>query len=215
MNDGWMVVQPLLTGNVTWDWALETFADASHQKALVHAVEIFNQSLLPPPGLAALPWLARPNPLDNAVLGGGAFFGLNPHHTREDMLRAIAVAMVYEMARVFAEVKDAGTVDGLVLGGGASKGKYFQTLLASVFAPLPVSILDDEGVAGARGSLYGFSLKTARTKTKQIVPPRGKMTSQIQQGYDYYRTIFDRLYGDVPAGGPLHFQGRKESGGRR
>jgi len=78
VGGGWLVVQPLLTGNVTWNWALEQFVDADQRRALAKLGGIFGAELLPPEGLTALPWLNRPNPLVPAALGGAAVFGLGP-----------------------------------------------------------------------------------------------------------------------------------------
>ena len=45
LGAGHLVVQPLLTGNVTWDWALTTFLGGSHASALRRYPAVFKQSL--------------------------------------------------------------------------------------------------------------------------------------------------------------------------
>jgi len=202
INKGYMVCQPLLTGNVTWDWALQTFVDADHDRALAGVRKIFEQSLLPRDGLVALPWLARPNPWSAGLLGGGAILGADPHTSREDMLRALAAGMAYEMARVFAQVRSAG-VDALVLGGGASKGAFFRQLLAALFAPLPVLGIEDEDLSGVRGVLWPLSRQAAATRTIKARPPDRATCRRIADGYQRYLGAFERLYAHVLVAGPL------------
>ena len=217
VGEGWLVVQPLLTGNVTWDWGIETLLRSGGRKAKGKAARaklyaeldgIFAESILPPEGLAALPWFNVSNPLWPDTLGGGTFFGLTPHTDRADMLRALAAGMAYEMARVHEEVKKGGLIDSVVLGGGASKGAYFRRLLAALFDPLPVLVFAEEAWAGARGCLYAFSPEVARAKASRVKPVGDRVASRIRRGYERHLELFDKLYGHVPAGGAVSF-GRK------
>ncbi len=89
---------------------------------------IFDERLLPSTGLAALPWLNVENSLGR-ILGGGAFTGVGPHTDRADMLRALAAALAFEMARVLREVKRHRRVNSVVLGGGASEGDVLTAAL--------------------------------------------------------------------------------------
>jgi sugar (pentulose or hexulose) kinase len=202
---GWLVVQPLLTGNVTWDWALEQFVDRDHGKALRAAERIFAKSLLPREGLAALPWLNVANPFAPQAIGGAGFYGISPQTDTHELLRAVAVAMAYEMARVFREVVEKKKVDGVVLGGGASKGEFFRVLLASLFAPLPVYVTDDQDVSGCRGAVHAYSRKAARSTVRRVKPPAAGLRTQIEKDYQYYLEIYDRILGDIPHGRGIHF----------
>lgn len=212
VNGGRLVVQPLLTGNVTWDWALGTLVDANHKTALSRLGRIFDKELLPPYGLVALPWLARPNPLDGGALGGGAFFGVGPHTTSAEMLRATALGMVCEMARVMAEVVSCGVVNSVVLGGGASKGRFFRELLASLFVPLVVYSSADEDLAGTRGTVFAFSRAAARSGTRRVPRPPQRLRDRVARSYEMYLKVFERLYADVDVGAPFHFGERKREG---
>jgi sugar (pentulose or hexulose) kinase len=205
-DKGWLVVQALLTGNVTWNWALEELVDADQRKAFAQLDVIFKEELLPPEGLVALPWFNMPNPLQLQALGGGTFFGMNARTRKTELLRAVAASMVYEMARVFAEVRDKRKVDSVVLGGGASKGRVFQTLFAALFSPLPVHRVEDEDQSGARGTLYPLCRKIACSRTQRLPLPDWCLQKRIQRGFDLYRNVFDRLYGGFAGGGPIHFK---------
>lgn len=207
VTDGWLVVQPLLTGNVTWDWGMETLLDRNRKKAIARLDGIFAERLLPPEHLAALPWLNMPNALWPERIGAGTYFGISAATTREDLLRALAAGMVYEAARVFNQVTASSAVDAAILAGGASKGVFFQQLLAAVFDPLPVRVLREEDWAGTRGALHAFSDKVSSATATKTLLPRSKFHDQIRAGYDRYLQLFDRLYGQVPAGGAFRFNG--------
>ena len=208
-SDGRLIIMPLLTGNVTWDWALQTLVNPNHRKALQIQKEIFAERMLPPEGLVALPWLNRPNPLSAEVNGGACFVGMGPHTSREDLLRAVAAGMCYELARVFDEVKQRGGIDRVILSGGASKGEQFQQLVAALFAPLPVSQIVDEDWMGTRGCLYAFGKNVVCAKTKRIKVSRRVNLEAVLTGYELYREAFDRLYSHVLAGKAYQFNRRK------
>lgn len=202
---GRLVIQPLLTGNVTWDWGLTVLVDSDHATALSRVGAIFEQDLLPPDGLLALPWLTQASPLGTDTLGAGAFFGLGAHCDRRQMLRALAAGLVYEFYRVFEDLKRVGAVDSIVLGGGASKGAFFRTMLASLFEPLPVYSLCDEDLAGARGTLHGLNARASCSEPAAVAPAGRGIRERLLSGYGAYRRLFDCLYGAVPSGAPYSF----------
>ena len=192
-NDGWLVVQPLLTGNTTWDWALETFIGGRHAAALRQAAKLFEKQLLPPPGMVALPWMHLMNPLKRDAIGAGGFFGGGVTARREDFVRAVALGMTCEMARVFQLVRDQRKADSVVLGGGASKGTVFRSYLAALFAPLPVLVLQEEDMAGLRGCLHAFSPHAAASRARRVAVPAG--VEKIRDGLGVYCELFERVLG--------------------
>ena len=141
--------------------------------------------------------------------GGGTFFGVSAHTTAAEMVRAVAAGMSYEMARTLAEVKSSGAIDSVVLGGGASKGRFFRQLLATLFAPLKVYSLLDEDLSGTRGTVFAFSRAAAKARTRRVPLPSQSVRRRIARGYEMYLRIFDRLYGQVTVGEAFHF-GREE-----
>jgi sugar (pentulose or hexulose) kinase len=199
-DSGQLVIMPLLTGNVTWDWALSTLVDGKAKRALVKQRAIFEEKLLPPDGLVALPWLNRPNVLHPELLGGACYLGMGPSTTREDLLRAVVAGMCYELARVFAEVQATGCVDSVVLSGGASRGIQFQQLISQLFSDLPVYQIEDETWMGTRGALHAFSARVAKAKVRRIRSRKSLDWDSLSRGNACYLDAFERLYGKVTAG---------------
>lgn len=200
---GYMVCQPLLTGNVTWDWARDTFGSAGATPASLS--RIFADALFPPDGLCALPWLNMPNPLFADTLGGGSFFGMNASTTRDDLLRAVVLAMACETRRVFQQVISAGHVTAAILSGGASRGAHFQQLLSAALHPLPLRLMADEDTAGPRGALYGLHPPIIRTRSTALPKPSPALRATFDRRYDQYLKLFDRLYAHLPVGGAVQF----------
>ena len=199
---GSLVVQPLLTGNVAWDWALERYLDRDHAKALRRAGMVFSSRLLPTEELTSIPWLHVPNAIEPR--------GVRVDSCRTDpaeSVRQMAVSLVCELTRVLGEVIEKRKVDGIVLGGGASKGEFFRTLVAALAHPLPVLHQCEDDIAGPRGTLYAFGEKCARARTQRVRTPRAAVRRAVAQVYEQYVDLFNRLYGKVPIAGKLRFSG--------
>jgi sugar (pentulose or hexulose) kinase len=206
VDTGWLVVQPLLTGNVTWNWALQEFISSNVREAVEQLAEIFSEGLLPPHGLIALPWFNMPNPLSPSSLGGGAFFGINPETGKNDFVKALAVSMVCEMFRVLKDLREGQRVDGIVLGGGASKAAFFQSLFGALFEPFEVKVLEDEDLSGARGALYAFDPEVAKARPVLAQPADNQLQREMNNVYDLYLNVFDRLYQGSSLGTPVTFR---------
>ena len=196
---GELIIQPLLTGNVTWDWALDQFVDTNNRRALEKQAAIFDAALLPANGLVALPWLNRPNAWEPDVLGSACLLGMGPSTDRTDMLRAVAVGMCYELARVFDAVQSSGTIDSVVLSGGASQGTNFQTCVSGLFADVPVYQVEDAAWMGTRGVLHAFGGDVAQARVRPI-SAQDFDPAALRQGYNSYLEAFNRLYQHVTAG---------------
>ncbi|GMW03040.1 MAG: hypothetical protein AMXMBFR84_41760 [Candidatus Hydrogenedentota bacterium] len=209
IGSGRLIVQPLLTGNVTWEWALKCFVDRSERRALEKQRAVFDESLLPTDGLVAMPWLNRPNPIRPDVVGGACFVGCGPLTTPADLFRAVAAGMCYELARVFELVKVRSEIDCVILGGGASKGQHFRQLIAALFAPLPVFQIEGEEWMGARGCLRVFGKAVSLARTKRIAISNRTDIQSIRQGYEMYGLAWKTLYGNVPAGKAIRFDSHR------
>ena len=213
VDEGSLVLRVMPAGNVTWDWALAAFVDGHHGRALVKADAIFRRQLLPPSGLLSLPWLTRPNLFDHRLAGSGGFLGINPHTSPQELLRATAAGMCFEFARLFERVRDSGIADRIVLGGGASKGWCFRTLMAGLFAPLPVYCLDgaDQETAGARGTIHAFSPRAARARTRRVPAPGRDLIGQMRRQFELYCHLCRTLRRGLPdRGGDLLIEQRKQ-----
>jgi sugar (pentulose or hexulose) kinase len=191
---GRLVVQPLMTGNTAWDWALRTFVNEDLATAIKSAPRIFAHGILPPQGLAAVPWCGQQNPLEPSAYGAGVFVGMNTQTTRGDLLRAVAAGMVFELKRMFEHVCASGMVDGLVLGGGASRGAWFRALTAALFHPLSVQWQRDYDLAAARGAVSPLSRNASRGLFVQVSP--GDIGhEELQKAQETYAAAFFHMYG--------------------
>ena len=162
VNAASLILRVMTAGNLTWDWGLETLLSKSRPAALEQAGAIFTENLLPPDGLVSFPWFARPNAWNSQIPGNGGFLGLNTQTSQADLLRALAAGLTFEFASLFTSLLDGGNgaaagkgseinplINCVILGGGASKGTGFQQLLSVLFAPLPVSVAQDQDLTGA------------------------------------------------------------------
>lgn len=193
VGEGRMVIVVARMGNATWDWGLQRLIDPDHEEALRKVKKVFGKALLPPEGLTALPFFTIRNCLLPSAYGSGLFHGLSTYTDSAQLLRALAVGMVYEMVRTLDPVVNSGRVDSVVLGGGASKGEYFRRLLAALFAPLSVRYFRDEDFAGTRGVLHVFSRNAACAASKPAECPDVKTRKKIRKGYELYKEIYRRL----------------------
>lgn len=198
---GSLIVRVMLAGTVSWDWALRTHLPGPPARALRAADAVFRESLLPPEGLVALPWLTRPNPLAPGCLGAGGLLGIGPHTSRADLLRAMAAGMAFELARVFEPVLAGGLVDRVVLSGGAARGWYFRELLSALLAPLPVARLADGEPGSVRGALYAFARRAARCRTRRVPRPPARRLRDVRRHYEHYRATCEALGRALPGGG--------------
>ncbi len=192
-GSGHLIVQALYAGNTSWDWGLSALLG---DDALTRAAAVFKRRLLPHDGLVCIPWNAQQNPLKPETYGAGMFLGVNTHTTTDDLLRATAAGLVFELGRVFGSLKTSGAIDSVVLGGGASKGLYFRQLVAHLFAPLPVLWQEDYDVAAARGSVYAFSPCAARGRVKPV-SVTGAVSGDVQAAATLYEQAFEKLLGHV------------------
>ncbi|MCC6486608.1 MAG: FGGY-family carbohydrate kinase [Candidatus Hydrogenedentes bacterium] len=199
---GYLVIQPLLTGNTAWDWALASLVHRDMNTALRRAEKILGDAPLPPDGMCMIPWLAQANPFNTEHHGGGVFCGIGVDASREDLVRAMAAGMTYELRRSLGAVATLGVCDGVVLNGGASASAHFQRLMATLFAPLPVYRHVDENTAVARGSLYALKGRVACAPIKRCAPFCAGMRARIRSAYEHYVSTWKQCYGMVPAGRP-------------
>ncbi|HUU59603.1 MAG TPA: hypothetical protein VMZ50_08670, partial [Phycisphaerae bacterium] len=117
--------------------------------------------------------------------------------------------MCFEFMRVFDPVRQCNAADRVVLGGGASNGWYFRSLLAGLFAPLPVSRVAADDPAGPRGAVYAFSCKAARARTETVPPPHRTLRIRIAEQYERYCRVCEALSRGLPDGGGVVLGGRR------
>ncbi|MCC6695213.1 MAG: FGGY-family carbohydrate kinase [Candidatus Hydrogenedentes bacterium] len=198
---GYLVIQPLLTGNTSWDWAIKNFVHRDMMAGLRRAEKMLEDTPLPPDGLCMIPWLAQANPFNTTHHGGGTFSGVGVDTAREDLVRAVASGMTYELRRSLDAVAGRGVCDGVVLNGGASAGVHFQRMIATLFAPLPVYRHVDENAAVARGAVYTLNRRVACAPVKRCTPYTAVTQARVRAAYGHYVKTWEQCYGAVRAGG--------------
>lgn len=204
---GHLVVQPLYAGNTSWDWALTAFVDHDLGRALAQSARIFSKQMLPPQGLVGIPWCDQQNPVNAEAHGAGVFVGANTHTTPYDLVRATASGLVFELFRMFESAKECGAMDGIVLGGGASKGTCFRRLVTAMFHPLPVWWQKDYDLAAARGVVMPLCPEAARGAFITIKAENVPLDA-LQESYKMYLAAFARLFGRNPELRPFRCRGR-------
>ena len=199
------VVLPLLTGNVAWDWALSQFVDTDLRRAISKSASIFSERFLPPPGMVCVPWLLQADPVDPTRTGACMFYGIGAYATAHDFVRAAACGLCFEHLRVFRQVKERGLIDAIVLSGGASKAEHFRTVIATLFAPLPVYVQQNEDTAAARGALVAFGNTMSSSPVTRVPALTGRAAQHVLDSYNDYAAAFDMVYGCHPLAAPYTF----------
>lgn len=200
LDDGDLIVQPVLTGNHSWEWGLRNLISPNIKSALNIAAKIFEQSTIPTSSVYVLPWLSHQNPFSLESYGGGSIVGLSDQTTREDLLRALMNGMTFELARVFQTVKDSKCIDCIVLGGGTCKSIYFCSMIASLFSPLPIYRQVDEDLSTARGSVYCFNRSIGQSQAHPMVLPYQNFNDTVHKAYTHYCNLFNSIYGSFSIG---------------
>jgi len=196
--NGRFVVQALPTGNMSWDWALRTLLHADLATALRKSSALFRRQLLPAGGIACIPWFTQGNPLLPAYSGGGVLTGLNADTDPAELLRAVAAGLVFELHRFLGQLVEEGTLDAVVIGGGASKGMHFRTLIAGVFDPAPVYWQTHHDLGPARGALYAFDSAAAKSSTERVPRLTQGRGREIRAALGRYVETFGQVYGPAP-----------------
>jgi sugar (pentulose or hexulose) kinase len=203
-----LVIQPLLTGNIAWEWGLDTFIRLPLPQALKRAEGILKRQLLPMPGLHIIPWITQPNPYVSGTSGGGMICGAGSHTTPDELVRALAAGMAFEFRRVFSDLLERGSVSVVVLSGGAAKASFFRELFTALVHPKPLYWQRDGDLAGARGALTAFSKTVAKARV-DLIPTNGVRVESVMERYNEYTDVFGRICGDVTAGRPYRLKNRR------
>jgi sugar (pentulose or hexulose) kinase len=206
LQDGRLVILPLPAGNAAWEWALRELLRAPPRKALERAARVLEGAPIPA-GLASVPWLAGPNPVAQSLQGGAAFVGVGADTRHEDLFRAFAAGMAFELVRGLSAVRDAGLVEAIVLSGGTSRSGFFRNVLATLFEPIPCFHREGEASSAARGALYAFSRKAAGGGLRRARPPRREIADGIHRSYERYLDAFEMVHGSAPSARAFEVRG--------
>lgn len=198
-DDDDLVIQPLLTGNITWDWVWRDLLGA--RDAADGAARVWGpagRNVLPPAGLIALPWLNMPSPTHPSRTGAGALWGLSPTTSREEMARAFAAGMAHELRRVLADVIADGSRT-VVLTGGASKANGWRRLVAMALGK--VRCVQDGSITGCRGAIASLSPAAGHVRPGPQIRVSPREQTDFNNDHERYLALFQKLYGSVEVGG--------------
>ena len=187
------------TGRVAFRYGAETMTYAQLDQ---YAAQI-------PPGANGLifyPYLSgAPRPLENPE-AAGTLTGLRLSHGAWDMTRAILEGVVFQLAWLLRQLRNAFPVTGLRLSGGAAKSPLWTGILADVTG-LPVTVpavadLPCVGAAVLAGAGAGcFSLAEGRRRMQiqeELVEPDPGRSARYQALLEEYivrAPRVDALYG--------------------
>ncbi|MDX2111600.1 MAG: FGGY family carbohydrate kinase [Verrucomicrobiota bacterium] len=197
---GHLVIQPLLTGNVSWDWALTTFLDPEIATAIAAADALFAAKPFPNPGQVILPWLNRPNLMQRDLLGGGVYFGISPATDKGEIVRTLAFSLVAEFRRVFEQVTTNGAAKSLLLFGGTSRSLHFQQLMAASFPEVPVLCVTEADTLGLRGAMTAFGSQLAAVAVRQVPAPDKTFRDAMASRQMLYQQVYNTLGHLEPVG---------------
>ncbi len=200
-GEGRLILQALPTGNLTWDWALRTFLGDDSESAQKIAAQLFTKKLLPKDGINVLPWFTQANPHFNDCSGGGGILGLSADTPPDEIVRAVAAGLVFEMYRFLESVVEQGHHDVVVINGGASQAMQFRKLIAAMFDPIPIHWQRDYNLSAARGALYALAPRVARASTLPLPTMQDAEVRNVKLAYERYKKIFRMTYGASPEAG--------------
>ncbi|MHC4887080.1 MAG: xylulokinase [Planctomycetota bacterium] len=194
---GRFCVTALATGNVVWDWALQTFFGSHDGEAVKAADRLLAKECFPPTGLVALPHLNRLNPWDGKSPGAACLVGIGSHTRPEDLLRASVAGLVYEFTRSVERSYGRRTFDSLILGGGTSRCPAIRTLISALFPKHPVYALRDQTAGGTWGAVEQFSRASGKIDRVRVRVPSKTIEKKAADGYRLYQTVRNSIYGEA------------------
>ncbi|MBX3082198.1 MAG: hypothetical protein KF716_11250 [Anaerolineae bacterium] len=153
-------IAPLLTAGGNLDWARGVLGAESHATMIEAALDRAPTSLL------YLPYLNGERSPFSDPAARGAFIGLNPRHTRDDLSRAVLEGVVYAYRHCLdALIKE--PVAALTLTGGGTRSPRWCQLFADM-TQTTVHIADDASNVGLRGAL--LAAKVANGQLDSYAP---------------------------------------------
>lgn len=137
----WMKAIPNVAGTTVLDWALNTLCPDIASKADPYEVlgRLAETSPAGANGVIFVPYLSASGVIAPKVepRARAGFYGLAPHHTRADMVRAIYEGMAYSIRDSYASI--GSQIDRMRLGGGGARSAFWSQMIADVTG-FPVEI---------------------------------------------------------------------------
>lgn len=202
----YMVIQPLITGNPVWEWALRLL-DSRREQALAKAGSILKLVKCNQHTPIVCPWFAEKNPLECISKGGGAIVGIDTYTTIDDIVLGVAISLALDLERMFAGLKETDAIDSAVIGGGAGNSSFLREAIATLFAPLPVYWQKNADLTAACGCLYAFDPSLSAKQPHKRIKPTTSMEYPLSILQDRYRIACDRIHSENPRTQPYAVEG--------
>lgn len=151
-------------------------------------------------GILFLPYLLGERAPRWDVNAKGAFLGLKPENTRNDLLRSVLEGVTMNLALILDILKIHVPIDEIMVLGGGAKGSVWRQIMADVFnTPITVpALLDEAGSMGAAitagvgaGLFKDFSVAESFINIREShmpIPENHAVYQQVKELFDdcYY-----------------------------
>lgn len=147
----WVIGGPINNGGDVFQWAVEELVEDQIQAKYDVANQLIDQVPAGAHGLLFHPFLGGERAPIWEANARGSFVGLNPLHTRADMLRAVMEGICFNIATVFDAVQAmVGKPKRITATGGFANSKVWRQILADVLdCPVNVPKSFESGCLGA------------------------------------------------------------------
>lgn len=147
----WVIGGPINNGGDVFQWAVEELVEDQIQAKYDVANQLIDQGPVGAHGLLFHPFLGGERAPIWEANARGSFVGLNPLHTRADMLRAVMEGICFNIATVFDAVQAmVGKPKRITATGGFANSKVWRQMLADVLdCPVNVPKSFESGCLGA------------------------------------------------------------------
>ena len=129
----------------------------------------------------------------------GAFIGLKPENTKNDLLRSVLEGVTLNLSLILDILKTHISIDGLLVLGGGAKGAVWRQIMADIFGTriyVP-ELLDEAGSMGAAitaGVGCGLFRDFSAAETFIHIRKSHSPCAENQSAYQHVKELFDDIY---------------------
>ena len=200
LPDMWYIMGAILAAGLSLRW----LRDVTGLKGVSAAYEtLSHEAATTPPGadgLVFLPYLSGERTPHMDPQAKGVFFGLNYHHTRGHLARAVMEGVTFALYQALTiSLELGGQVEAVLASGGGAESAVWRQVLADIFGlPLHQTILTEQGSIGA-ALLAGVGVGMYDSFETACAPLMryGRLTEPDRQQHQFYRQRYEqflRLY---------------------
>lgn len=197
--DGWVTFGILDAGGGSLRWLREVLEES--ELAQDYA-KLSRRAASSPPGanwLLFLPYLQGERTLGSAE-SRGVFFGLAPHHSQADLVRAVMEGVAFDLRQTIEILRGHGrAIDEVFVTGGGSVSDLWNQIKADVYRANVVALEHNEGGIVGAAILAGLAAgwwRDAHEAAAVFVRPRSSFTPDPARiaRYDQLHAVFKELH---------------------